>query len=97
MLSHAGQFSVAVEANRQDLVVQIQTREIRLGLRAGFMPAKIPYGPSHRPFVESVFIRNAELGKLRREFESALKAEDIVGARALSEKIGSKLGDRIAV
>ena len=97
LLFHATQFAEAVDAYRQDLGVQIQTSEIHQGLRVGFMPAKVPYGPSHRPFVESIFSRDEKLEELRRKFESALKTEDLAGARELSEKIGWDLFDRIAI
>ena len=48
-------------------------------------------------FVESVVSREPKLEDLRREFESALKAKDLVGAQKLSEKIRSELVNRIAI
>ena len=50
----------------------IQPAEIHLGLRAGFMPPKIPYGPLHRLFNEPIISRGLELAETRREFELAL-------------------------
>ena len=97
LISNAAEFSQAVDAYRQDLAVQIQSSEISLGLRAGFRPAKVTYGPSHRPFVECVFSRDSELAGLRSGFESALKSEDLVGAQELSENIGMELVNRIAI
>ena len=97
LLSHVTEFSLAVDAYKQDLGIRIQTSEIHQGLRVGFMPAKVPYGPSHRPFVESIFSRDEKLEELRRKFESALKTEDLAGARELSEEIGLDLFDRIAI
>ena len=97
LLSHATKFSLAVDAYKQDLGIRIPTSEIHQGLRVGFMPAKVPYGPSHRPFVESIFSRDEKLEELRRKFESALKTEDLAGARELSEEIGLDLFDRIAI
>ena len=97
LLSHVTEFSLAVDAYKQDLGIRIQTSEIHQGIRSGFMPAKVPYGPSHRPFIESIFSRSADLADLRREFESTLKTDDLAGARELSEKIGSELVDRIAI
>lgn len=97
LMSHAAQFSEAVDIYKQDLGVQIQTAEIHQGLRATFMPPRLPYGPLQRPFIEAVFRSDSELEYLRREFESALKTKSLVGARELSEKIELRLLDRIAI
>jgi len=97
LLSHVTEFSLAVDAYKQDLGIRIQTSEIHQRLRSGVRPAKVPYGPSHRPFIESIFSRSADLEDLRREFESTLKTADLAGAKELSEKIGSELVDRIAI
>ena len=86
-----------MDAYGQDLGVQIQSAEIHLGLRAGFMPEKVRYGASHRPFVGSVFSGDPDLEELRREFELALNKEDSAEARELSEKIGSELVNRTAI
>ena len=79
------------------VLAETSDSEISLGLRAGFRPAKVTYGPSHRPFVECVFSRDSELAGLRSGFESALKSEDLVGAQELSENIGMELVNRIAI
>ena len=57
LLSHLAEFSQSIDAYQQDLGRQIQTAEIHLGLRAGFMPPKVPYRPLHWPFIESIFSR----------------------------------------
>ena len=61
------------------------------------MPPKVPYGPIHRPFIESIFSRGLELAEKRREFELALKRGEITEARKLSKKIGMELASRIAI
>ena len=97
LLSHPTEFSQSIDAYRQDLGRQIQTAEIHLGLRAGFMPPKVPYGPLHWPFIESIFSRGLELAETRREFELALGKGAIAEARKLSKKIGVELASRIAI
>ena len=97
MLSHPAEFSQSVDVYRQDLSCQIQSAEIHLGLRAGFMPPKIPFGPIHRPFIESIFSRDSELAETRREFELALGKGAIAEARKLSKNIGMELASRIAI
>ncbi len=97
LLSHPAEFSRSVDVYRDDLGCQIQTAEIHLGFRAGFMPPKVPYGPLHRPFIESIFSRDMELGAVRRKFEMALGKGAIAEARELSKKIGVELASRIAI
>ena len=97
LMAHPIEFSMGVDAYKQELGRQIQTTEFCLGTRAGYMPPKVPYTSAHRPFVESVFKRNRELARLRGKFDSTLQAGDVVGARELSERIGSDLVDLIAI
>ena len=97
LMAHPVEFSMGVDAYKQELGRQIQTTEICLGTRAGYMPPKVPYTFAHRPFVESVFKRNRELARLRRKFDSTLQAGDVIGARESSERIGSELVDLIAI
>ncbi len=97
LLSNTVDFSKAVSAYQEELGAQIKATAVHLRLLSGYMPPKVPYGPSHRPFVESVFNRDPELADVRREFESALKAGDLDFARELSEKIGLGLVSRTAV
>jgi len=61
------------------------------------MPPKVPYGPIHRPLIESIFSRDSELAETGREFELALGKGAIVEARKLSNKIGMELASRIAM
>ncbi len=61
------------------------------------MPPKVPYGPLHWPFIESIFSRGLELAETRREFELALGKGAIAEARTLSKKIGVELASRIAI
>ncbi len=97
LLSNTGDFSKVVSAYQEELGAQIEATAVQLRLLSGYMRPKVPYGPSHRPFVESVFNRDPELADVRREFESALKAGDLDLARELSEKIGLGLVSRTAV
>ena len=60
------------------------------------MPPKVPYGPLHRPFIESIFSRDLELTETRKEFELALSKGAIAEARKLSKKVGAELASRIA-
>ena len=93
LLSHPAEFSQSVDVYRQDLSCQTHSAEIHLGLRARFNP----YGPIHRPFIESIFSRDSELAETRREFELALGKGAIAEARKLSKKIGMELASRIAI
>ena len=97
LLSRPAEFSMSVDAYRDELGCQIQNTEIHLRLRAGFMAPRVAYGPSHRPFVESIFSKDPELAGLRTEFESALNNGELAEARGLSEKISLTLLDRIAI
>ena len=84
MLSKPAESSEAVDAYRQELRLQIQASEIHLGLRATFQPRRPPrvrYGPSHYPFVESIFARDQELTDFRAEFKSAIGKNDISRAK----------------
>jgi len=92
---HAAEFSEAGSAYRGELNNQIQRAETHLGLRATFMQPRVTYGPKHRLFVESIFIRDPDLVEIRRKFESALKKGEITEARGLSERIGQKLFSRM--
>ena len=74
-----------------------KSTEIHAGLRAGFMPPKVPYGPFRRPFIESIFSRDQELVEVRRKFESALRKGAIARARKLNEKVGAELVSRISI
>lgn len=94
---HAVEFSEATSAYRGELNNQIQRAETHLGLRAMFMRPRVTYGPKHQPFVESVFLRDLELATTRRKFESATIQGEIAEARELSEMIGQRLLDRIAI
>ncbi len=68
-----------------------------MGLRAGYMRPKVCYGPSHRPFIESIFSRDLELAETRKEFEIDLGKGAIAEARKLSKKIGVELASRIVI
>jgi len=83
LLLNAVDFSKAVSAYQEELGAQIKATAVHLRLLSGYMPPKVPYGPSHRPFVESVFNRDPELAGVRREFDSALKTGDLDLAREL--------------
>lgn len=97
LLSHAAEFSLAVEAYMQKLARQVQSAEIHLGLRSGAMAPKISYGPLHRPYVESIFSRDLLLSDVRRKFESALGEGDVDAAGELRVRIGAALVSRIAI
>ena len=100
LLSKPVEFSQAVDAYLQELGLQIQTTEIHLGLRHSFEPQpppRVPYGPIHQPFVESIFSRDRELADLRAEFKSAISKCDITKAKTLSGKIGEGLVSRITI
>ena len=97
LLSNTVDFSKAVSAYQEELGAQIKATAVHLRLLSGYTPPKVPYGPSHHPFVESVFNRDPELADVRREFESALKAGYLDLALKLSEKIGLGLVSRTAV
>ena len=97
LLSHAAEFSQAVDAYLQELGRQIQSAEIHQGLRATIMSPRAPYGPTDQLFVESIFSRDLELADIRARFNSALKKGKIAEARKLSEKVGEALVGRIAI
>ena len=97
LLSHAAEFSQAVDAYLQELGRQIESAEIHQGLRATIMSPRAPYGPTDQLFVESIFSRDLELADIRARFNSALKKGKIAEARKLSEKVGEALVGRIAI
>lgn len=97
LLSHSADFSEAVSAYRGELDHQIQSSEIHLGLRASCMRQKVAYGPSHQPFIESIFRRDSELVEIRRRFELALTKGDIDKAKELGNQVKVELVRRIAV
>ena len=98
-LSNATNFSIAVDAYRQELSLKLQSVEVHLGLRNTFkpMPRRVSYGPIHQPFIESIFNRDQELTDIRAEFNSAIGNRDISKAKILSDKIGERLVRRIAI
>ena len=51
-LAHPAETSQAADAYREERNLQIQTAEIHKGIRASFMPPKVPCGALHWPFVD---------------------------------------------
>ena len=76
--------------------LQILT-EIYSGLRAGCMSPKVEYGPSQRPYVESIIGRDPDLAEGRRKFDLSLKKGHIAEARTMRALLGEGLDDRVAV
>ena len=97
LLSHAGEFSQAVDAYLQELGRQIESAEIHLGLRATFTPSRVRYGPKHQLFIESIFSRDPDLADVKKALESAISKGDIDKARMLSKKVWEGLASRIAI
>ena len=100
LLSNTKEFSQAVDVYLQELSLQIQTAEIRLGIRVSFEPRRRPrvrYGPTHRTFVESIFDRDQELSDRRDDFKAAIGERAIAKAKGLRESIGKGLASRISV
>ena len=95
--SRPEEFSIAVEVFKDEMGLQIQFTEIHLGLRAGCMAPKVAYGPSQRPYIESIFRRDPDLAEGRRKFDLSLKKGHIAEARTMSALLGEGLDDSIAV
>lgn len=71
LLSRPEEFSKAVEVYKEAMGLQILT-EIHSGLRAGCMSPKVEYGPSQRPYSESIVRRDPDLVEGRRKFDLSL-------------------------
>lgn len=97
LLSRPEEFSRAVEVFKEELGLQIQLTEVHLGLRAGCMSPKVAYGPSQRPYIESIFRRDPDLAEGRRKFDLSLVKGHIAEARTMSAFLGEALDDRVAV
>jgi len=97
LLSHAPAFSTAVSVYIEEMSFQIQLTEVHFELRSSVMSPKVAYGPSYRPFIESVFSRDPELKEIRIELKKALDVGEIAEAKRLSEMVGAALVQRIAI
>jgi hypothetical protein len=89
--SYPGEFSAAVAAYRGELEFEVQAKEIANGERATFTLQAARYGPGHRPFVEAIFNRDANLRNLRRGHRAALDSGDAATARSIGKQIGELL------
>jgi len=88
---YPGEFAAAVAAYKCELEFEAQAKEIACGNRATFTRQATRYGPDHRPFVETIFNRDAGLRDLRRGHHAALDSDDVATARSISIQIGESL------
>ena len=89
---YPAEFSAAVAAYQGELEFEVQAKEIASGNRATFTRQATKYGPSHRPFVEAIFNRDAKLRDLRRGHRAALESGEAATARSIGIQIGELLG-----
>ncbi len=85
------EFAAAVAAYQAEMEFEVQAKEIASGNRATFTRQATRYGPSHRPFVEAIFNRDAKLRDLRRGHRAALDSGDTATARLIGKQIGELL------
>ena len=85
------EFAAAVAAYQGELEFEIQAKEISSGDRATFTRQATRYGPDHKPFVETIFNRDAGLRDLRGDHRAALDSDDVATARLISIQIGESL------
>jgi len=88
---YPAEFAAAVAAYQGELEFEVQTKEIANGNRATFTRQATRYGPSHRPFVEAIFNRDAKLRDLRRCHRAALDSGEAATARSIGIQIGELL------
>ena len=88
---YPAEFAAAVAAYQGELEFEVQAKEIANGNRATFTRQATRYGPSHRPFVEAIFNRDAKLRDLRRGHRAALDSGDAATARSIGIQIGELL------
>ena len=89
---YPAEFAAAVAAYQGELEFEVQAKEIASGNRATFTRQATRYGPSHSPFVEAIFNRDAKLRDLRRGHRAALDSGDAATARSIGIQIGELLG-----
>ena len=85
------EFAAAVATYQSELGFEVQSKEIASGNRATFTRQATRYGPSHRPFVEAIFNRDAKLRGLRRGHRAALDSGEAATARSIGIQIGEVL------
>jgi hypothetical protein len=85
------EFAAAVAAYKGELEFEVQAKEIASGDRVSFTRQATRYGPDHKPFVESIFNRDAGLRDLRRGHRVALDSDDAATARLISHQIGESM------
>ena len=88
---YPAEFAAAVAAYQGELEFEVQAKEIAGGNRATFTRQAARYGPGHRPFVEAIFNRDANLRDLRRGHRAALDSGDTATARSISQEIAKLL------
>ena len=88
---YPAEFAAAVAAYQGELEFEVQAKEIANGDRATFTRQATRYGPSHRPFVEAIFNRDAKLRDLRRGHRAALDPGDAATTRSIGKQIGELL------
>ena len=88
---YPAEFAAAVAAYQGELEFEVQAKEIASGNRATFTRQATRYGPSHRPFVEAIFNRDAKLRDLRRGHRAALDSGEAATARSIGIQIGELL------
>ena len=88
---YPAEFAAAVAAYQGELEFGVQSKEIANGNRATFTRQATRYGPSHRPFVEAIFNRDAKLRGLRRGHRAALDSGEAATARSIGIQIGELL------
>ena len=88
---YPAEFAAAVAAYQGELEFEVQAKEIASGNRATFTRQATRYGPSHRPFVEAIFNRDAKLRDLRRCHRAALDSGEAATARSIGIQIGELL------
>jgi len=88
---YPAEFAAAVAAYQGELEFEVQSKEIASGNRATFTRQATRYGPSHRPFVEAIFNRDAKLRDLRRGHRAALDSGDAATSQSIGKQIGELL------
>ena len=88
---YPAEFAAAVAAYQGELEFEVQSKEIANGNRATFTRQAARYAPSHRPFVEVIFNRDAKLRDLRRGHRAALDSGDAATTRSIGIQIGELL------
>ena len=91
MWRYPTEFASAVAAYQGEMEFEVQAKEIASGNRATFTRQATRYGPSHRPFVEAIFNRDAKLRDLRRCHRAALDSGEAATARSIGIQISELL------